>query len=192
MFTRHSEAKRPEPLTSEAEAASPPAEGNPTFFRPVPPFQWHKKWSGTSWTWGPTSGDRGWSVEEMEEADAWHGRARGDIEGIWSMRLGGGVLVQVPKVIVGGQPELFRLAWLPEEGRLSRIEAGVTALGEVDDVEDDGAVRFAPPQLTSLRTDVFKMAGELEGVSKMEFLRNLGAEKDELGPDLTEEDTAFA
>ena len=67
------EAVRPTPPTGETEAKDPPTKGNPTFFRPVPPFNWHKKWAGTSWTWGPTTGDRGWMIEDMEETDAWHG-----------------------------------------------------------------------------------------------------------------------
>ena len=67
------EAIRPTPPTKESEANDPPTKGNPTFFRPVPPFNWHKKWAGTSWTWGPTTGNRGWMIDDMEETDAWHG-----------------------------------------------------------------------------------------------------------------------
>jgi hypothetical protein len=37
--------------TAEEEQLSPPSPGNPRFFRPIPPFKWHAKWSGTSWTW---------------------------------------------------------------------------------------------------------------------------------------------
>lgn len=37
------------PPTAEEEQSAPP--GNPRFFRPVPPFKWHAKWAGTSWTW---------------------------------------------------------------------------------------------------------------------------------------------
>lgn len=37
------------PPTAEEEQDSP--AGNPRFFRPVPPFKWHAKWAGTSWTW---------------------------------------------------------------------------------------------------------------------------------------------
>jgi hypothetical protein len=38
------EARRATAPTAETEEASPPTEGNPVFFRPVPPFDWHKKW----------------------------------------------------------------------------------------------------------------------------------------------------
>lgn len=55
------------PPSAEEEKDNPPVPGNPRFFRPVPPFNWHKKWSGTSWTWGQQTGDRGWSIEEMDE-----------------------------------------------------------------------------------------------------------------------------
>lgn len=55
------------PPSREEEEASPPTPGNPRFFRPVPPFNWHAKWAGTSWTWGPQTGDRGWQMEEMDE-----------------------------------------------------------------------------------------------------------------------------
>lgn len=66
------EALRSTAPTAATEAANPPSEGNPVFFRPVPPFKWYNKWGGTSWTWGPSAGNRGWSIEEMEESDAWY------------------------------------------------------------------------------------------------------------------------
>jgi len=174
------EAKRPSAPTPDSEGASPPPAGDPTFFRPVPPFAWHKKWSGTSWTWGPQTGDQGWAITDMEEGDAWHGRPRGDVDSVWSMRLGGGVLVQAPKLLAPGRSELFRLAWMPEEGRLSRIEGSVVAMGEEED--GDGTVRYAPPVLGSLRCDTLEMTGELEGTSKLEFLKTLDNEKAELRP----------
>lgn len=62
------EALRSSPPSFESEEANPPKDNNPTFFRPVSPFMWHKVWGGTSWTWGPTTGNRGWSIEEMEES----------------------------------------------------------------------------------------------------------------------------
>jgi hypothetical protein len=37
------------PPTAEEERSAP--AGTPLFFRPVPPFKWHAKWAGTSWTW---------------------------------------------------------------------------------------------------------------------------------------------
>ena len=68
------EADRDEvPNRLQEQFPNTPEKGNPKFFRPVPPFAWHKKWGGTSWTWGPQSGDKGWMIEDMEEGDAWHG-----------------------------------------------------------------------------------------------------------------------
>ncbi|KAI2498471.1 protein of unknown function (DUF3598) [Fragilaria crotonensis] len=81
------EALRDEPPTMETEAANPPALGNPILYRGVPPFKWHKQWAGTSWTWGPQTGNRGWKIDQMEEADAWHGRATGDGPNVWNLRL---------------------------------------------------------------------------------------------------------
>jgi len=169
------------PPSAADEKAHPPAVGNPVFFRPVPPYRWHAKWSGTSWTWGPQTGDRGWSIEEMEEADAWHGRPAGDVAGTWSLRLPGGVLIQCPRVVVGGAAGICRLAWLPEDdgvagtagdgyrAKLLRVEASVTALEPVVSEEDDDMmVGFHPPSLGSLRTDILEKTGELEGASLTE------------------------
>lgn len=166
------------PPTFDEEKESPPPPGNPRFFRPVPPFNWHAKWSGTSWTWGPQTGDRGWSIEEMDEADSWHGRPMGDATGTWSLRLPGGVLIQCPRVIVGGMAGLCRLAWMPEDdgvigtmedgnrAKLLRIEASVSALEPViSDDDDEMMVGFYPPSLGSLRTDMMEKVGELEGAS---------------------------
>jgi len=166
------------PPTPQEEERHPPKPGNPQFFRGVPPFKWHAKWAGTSWTWGPTTGDRGWSVEELDEADSWHGRARGDVGNVWSLRLGGGVLIQCPSVIVGGESGLCRLAWLPEEEgepgtasdgnqpKLLRIEANVMALEPVVSEDDDELmVAFHPPSLGSLRCDALSKTGELENAS---------------------------
>jgi len=166
------------PPSAEEERASPPPPGNPRFFRPVPPFRWHAKWSGTSWTWGPQTGDRGWSIEEVDEADAWHGRPMGDATGTWSLRLGGGVLIQCPRVIAGGSAGLCRLAWLAEDdgeagtledgntAKLLRVEASVNALEPIiSDDDEDMMVGFYPPSLGSLRTDVLEKVGELEGQS---------------------------
>lgn len=68
------EALRSGPPTASAEEADPPKPGNPKFFRGVPPFHWHKRWAGTSWTWGPTTGDRGWSITEMGECGNWRSK----------------------------------------------------------------------------------------------------------------------
>eukprot|EP00571_Detonula_confervacea_P007539 CAMPEP_0172317860 /NCGR_PEP_ID=MMETSP1058-20130122/33076_1 /TAXON_ID=83371 /ORGANISM="Detonula confervacea, Strain CCMP 353" /LENGTH=480 /DNA_ID=CAMNT_0013032537 /DNA_START=1 /DNA_END=1443 /DNA_ORIENTATION=+ len=166
------------PPSADEEKSSPPAPGNPRFFRPVPPFNWHAKWAGTSWTWGPQTGDRGWSIQEMDDADSWHGRPTGDAEGTWSLRLPGGVLIQCPRVIVGGMSGICRLAWMPEDdgevgteadgnkAKLLRIEASVMALEPIiSDNDDEMMVGFHPPSLGSLRTDLLEKEGELEGAS---------------------------
>jgi hypothetical protein len=165
------------PPSAVEEQASPHTPGNPRFFRPVPPFKWHAKWAGTSWTWGPQTGDRGWSIQEIDEADSWHGR-QGDAAGVWSLRLPGGVLIQCPRVIVGGTSGICRLAWMPEDdgevgtledgnrAKLLRIEASVLALEPIISEEDDNMmVGFYPPTLGSLRTDILEKVGELEGAS---------------------------
>lgn len=164
------------PPSAEEEREDPPTPGNPVFFRPIPPFKWHAKWAGTSWTWGPQTGDRGWQIEEVDEADSWHGRPAGDAPGTWSMRLPGGVLLQCPKLVVGGQAGICRLAWLPEDdgepgsasdgnrAKLLRVEASVSALEPIiSDDDEDMMVGFYPPSLGSLRTDVLEKVGELEG-----------------------------
>ena len=164
------------PPSFDEDKENPPLPGNPRFFRPIPPFNWHAKWEGTSWTWGPQTGDRGWAIEQMDDADSWHGRPMGDATGTWSLRLPGGVLIQCPRVIVGGMAGLCRLAWLPEDdgepgtpedgnkAKLLRIEASVTALEPIPSEEDDNLmVGFYPPTLGSVRSDFMEKAGELEG-----------------------------
>ena len=166
------------PPSAEEEKESPPTPGNPKFFRPIPPFFWHAKWAGTSWTWGPQTGDRGWAIQEMDEADSWHGRPTGDATGTWSLRLPGGVLIQCPRVIVGGVAGICRLAWLPEDegmpgtvndgstAKLLRIEASVSAFEPViSDDDENMMVGYYPPSLGSLRTDILEKEGELEGAS---------------------------
>jgi hypothetical protein len=156
------EALRPTAPTADIEAKNPPTTGNPTFFRPVPPFNWHKKWSGTSWTWGAQAGNRGWSIEEMEETDAWHGIT--PVES-WNLKLPGGVFVQAPHVVTDSSTALCRLAWLPDDETLLRVEAGVAALQPMV-VEDETMVGFEPPSLTSLRCDMMVKIGELENESR--------------------------
>lgn len=146
--------------TQETEAADPPAPGNPTFYRPVPPFDWHKKWAGTSWTWGPDAGNRGWSLQELEEGDDWHGSAPVEV---WNLRLPGGFFVQTPRVITGNAAALCRMAWLPDSDTLLRLEAGVLALQPML-LDDDTLAGFEPPTLASLRCDVLQKVGDLEGV----------------------------
>ena len=155
------EATRSTAPTPETEAADPPKEGHPIFFRPVPPFNWHKKWSGTSWTWGPSTGNRGWSLDEMEETDAWHGIT--PVES-WNLRLGS-IHLQCPRIITDANPGLCRLAWLPTDEVLLRVEAGVQALVPMV-TDDDMMVGFEPPSLISLRCDTMKKVGELENASR--------------------------
>jgi hypothetical protein len=178
MSDDSTEGKFKGPPNADEEKDSPPAPGNPRFFRPVPPFAWHNKWAGTSWTWGPQSGDRGWAIQEMDEADSWHGRPMGDTTSVWSLRLPGGVMIQCPRVIIGGVAGLCRLAWLPEDegevgtvddgnkAKLLRVEASVMALEPIiSDDDDDMMVGFYPPSLGSLRCDVLEKVGELEGAT---------------------------
>lgn len=165
---------------------------NNAFMKPVPPFTWHKKWSGTAWTWGQQTGDRGWSIEELEEVDAWHGRPTGDTADTWNLRLPGGILLQCPRVINSGIAGLCKLAWLPEtseenggsgiDSKLLRIEASVMALEPIIDEEEEVMLGFYPPELASLRCDTFAKIGELEDTSMLEKLRNSG-ELDDMNAD---------
>ncbi|KAG7342612.1 hypothetical protein IV203_017857 [Nitzschia inconspicua] len=158
------EALRDTAPTADVEREDPPQPGNPIFFRPVPPFHWHKKWSGTSWTWGPQTGNRGWSIDEIEETDAWHGITPVEC---WNLRLGS-IHMQAPKVITPDSVGICRLAWLPDDDTLLRVEAGVSALQQplplADDDDDDNndMIGFEPPRLTSLRCDMLQKTGELD------------------------------
>jgi len=156
------EANRPTAPTFESEEKEAPKKGNPTFFRPVPPFNWHKKWSGTSWTWGPQTGNRGWAVEELDETDSWHGITPVEC---WNLRLPGGIHVQAPRIISDATVGICRLAWLPDDETLLRVEAGVSALQPMA-MEDEMMVGFEPPSLTSLRCDMLEKAGELENAPR--------------------------
>ena len=174
------------PPSRESEQKNPPKRGDPNFFRGVPPFQWHKKWAGSSWTWGLQTGDRGWAIEDLDEADAWHGRPTGDTSDTWAMRLPGGILLQCPRVITSGRAGLCRLAWLPEDdapvgsehdgdtAKLLRVEASVIALEPVIDEENDVMLGFYPPELGSLRCDVLEKYGELDNASMMDKLKSMG------------------
>jgi Domain of unknown function (DUF3598) len=155
------EALRSTAPTPETEGKNPPTEGNPIFFRQVSPFSWHKKWSGTSWTWGPQAGNRGWEISEMEETDSWHGIT--PVEQ-WNLRMGP-IHVQCPRVITDANVGICRLAWLPDDETLLRVEAGAQALQPMI-VDDDMMVGFEPPTLSSLRCDMMKKIGDLENVPK--------------------------
>lgn len=145
----------------------------------------HKKWAGTAWTWGEQTGDRGWSVTDLEETDAWHGRPTGDTPDTWSLRLNaGGILLQCPRIITSGFAGICRVAWLPDksednggngiDSKLLRMEASVLALEPIIDEEQDVMLGFFPPTLGSLRCDTFSKMGELENASMLEKLRNSG------------------
>jgi len=168
------EANRPTAPTVETEAKEPPNEGDPVFFRPVPPFNWHKKWKGTSWTWGPQSGNRGWAVDELDETDSWQGITPVEC---WNLRLPGGIHVQAPRIITDATVGICRLAWLPSDEKLLRVEAGVSALQPMT-IEDDMMVGFEPPSLTSLRCDMFEKAGELENAPRPSQDWNTGGEEE--------------
>jgi len=127
--------------------------------RPIPPFSWHKIWGGTSWTWGPQSGNRGWALEEVEDGDDWHGNAPPNV---WNLRLPGGYFIQVPRVITDVGVGLCRLAWLPDDDTLLRVEAGVSVL-QPQVNEEGNMIGFEPPSLVSLRSDVLDKRGDLEG-----------------------------
>lgn len=149
----------------EASLSQVPMPGtgqHPIFDRSVPPFDWHKMWSGTSWTWGPEAGDRGWGLPELEiGVDDWHGCA--PVEA-WNLRLAGGIFIQLPRVITGDVIERCRLAWMPNADTLLRFEAGVMALQPILSMDSDSMVGFEPPTLASLRCDVLENNGDLEGV----------------------------
>lgn len=159
------------------------------FVRPVPPYQWFKKWSGISTTWGEKRGEEQWQIDVMEEADSWHGRPTGDTLNVWSMRLPGGVLLQCPRFIpsslltnedredndksflLSATVEPMRLAWLPNDNTLLRVEASVLAMDQAMVNPDGEMIGFLPPRLAFLRTDVMENVGELEGISLLERQR---------------------
>lgn len=188
------EALRPVAPSQESEQSydhsQAAVESSPVlFFRPVPPYKWYKKWSGNSTTWGELRGEEEWHVEEMEEADAWHGRPTGDTLNVWSMRLPGGILIQCPRFIastvndddtpslrLSAAAEPMRLAWLPNDDTLLRLEASVFAMDQamVDDTDGE-IIGFLPPRLAFLRTDQMVNVGELVGTSLLERQQQLDA-----------------
>eukprot|EP00548_Thalassiothrix_antarctica_P005129 CAMPEP_0194137612 /NCGR_PEP_ID=MMETSP0152-20130528/7487_1 /TAXON_ID=1049557 /ORGANISM="Thalassiothrix antarctica, Strain L6-D1" /LENGTH=392 /DNA_ID=CAMNT_0038834711 /DNA_START=15 /DNA_END=1193 /DNA_ORIENTATION=- len=175
------EALRDEPPTFESETATPPTDGNPTFSRGVPPFTWHKEWAGTSWTWGPQAGNKGWQMDRMEEADAWHGRPTGDGPNVWNLRLPGGILLHCPRVVSNDEAGIFRLAWMPTEETLVRMEVSIMALQPMI-MEDETLVGFYPPSLGSLRCDTMTKIGDLPDLPRF-----IDQEKDTILPKSEEE-----
>ena len=175
------EALRDSPPTAKQEANNPPTEGNPIFHRPVPPPDWHKKWSGTSWTWGPEAGNRGWSLEELEQDDAWQANMPPEL---WNIRLPGGLFLQTPRVIAGAQTGMLRMAWMPRPENLLRLEVGVLVLQPVALPDDgDNVEILAPPSLVSYRCDVLQKVGDLDGMpSFVEQMRQEELEKQQKIP----------
>lgn len=180
-----------------ADSNATDSSNSALFVRPVPPYQWFKKWSGSSTTWGEKRGEEQWQIDVMEEADSWHGRPTGDTLNVWSMRLPGGVLLQCPRFIpssllanedsedndtsflLSAAVEPMRLAWLPSDNTLLRVEASVLAMDQTMVNPDGEIIGFLPPRLAFLRTDVMENAGELEGISLLERQRLLSVEKSE-------------
>lgn len=178
---------------TEADGKVPYISGkSASFFRPVPPFEWFAKWSGSSWTYGPQMGDKGWSILDMEEADAWHGRPTGDNDNVWNLRLPGGILVQCPRIVYSGEIGLMRLAWMPEgkneenDGALLRLEAGVSALEPIISPDnEEEMIGFYPPGLSSLRCDTLTKSGELENVSLLERERKMKQKEQQEEPEVS-------
>jgi len=161
------EALREQAPTPQGEQAAPPEDGNPSFWRPVTPFTWHARWGGTTITRGKSQGVQAWEVQELEEVDAWHGRPRGDDPNVWTLRLPGGILIQVPTLVRAGEIETFRVAWLPENAKLRRIEARVVALQSSEELAD-GSVRILPPSLVFSQADDFDRLGALPDVGQLD------------------------
>mmetsp|Transcript_36934 Transcript_36934/g.90907 ORF Transcript_36934/g.90907 Transcript_36934/m.90907 type:complete len:432 (+) Transcript_36934:72-1367(+) len=151
------------PPTPASEQSEPPPGGDPVFWRGVSPFKWHAVWGGHSWTFGQENGHLLWDVPELEEADAWHGRPRGDAKDVWTLKLAGGLLLQCPVVVRGGEVETFRLAWLPSDQILRRAEARIAAL-EQQASDDDGMITLSPPRLIFGRVDALERRGDLPDV----------------------------
>jgi len=161
------------------------------FFRPVPPFNWHKVWSGTSWTWGPSSGNRGWAIENIEEGDDWHGNS--PVEQ-WNMRIPGGIFLQSPRMISPDATGLLRVAWMPNDQVLLRAEAGVLALQPMElmdeeKLEESTVFAFEPPSLASLRCDVLRKTGDLEGEPQFVKDQRGQVEEDAADPPFTSSDS---
>lgn len=158
------EAVRSSAPTAQIESTvDVPDEGCPIFYRAVPPFNWHKKWSGTSWTYGLQTGDRGWAVDILDETDSWHGITPVDC---WNLRLPGGIHLQAPLVITSNTVGICRVAWLPTDDVLLRVEGGISALQPMvlEEDDDNEMIGFYPPNLTSMRCDMLKRSGELVDV----------------------------
>mmetsp|Transcript_37536 Transcript_37536/g.91059 ORF Transcript_37536/g.91059 Transcript_37536/m.91059 type:complete len:201 (-) Transcript_37536:5453-6055(-) len=137
----------------------------------------------TAWTWGKQKGNQGWAVEEMEDEDAWQGVTPVDS---WNLRMGS-IHVQCPSVTTDAATGICRLAWLPDDETLLRVEAGVTVLQPL--IEDDAMVGFELPSLTSLRCDMMKKTGELD--REKEFVPSRDLNKDD-GTNSGEQETKIA
>ena len=77
----------------------------------------------------------------------------------------GSIHVQTPKVITPDSVAICRLAWLPDDETLLRVEAGVSALQPLM-LDDDSMIGFEPPSLSSMRCDMMKKTGELDNAER--------------------------
>lgn len=170
------EVLRETPTTYQSEQSSDNNIGSDSnsisFYRSIPPYKWHKKWSGTSWTWGIQAGNRGWKIDELDanSDDAWHGISP---PSLWNLRIPGGIYIQCPRVITQSlltsteydttesTSALFRFAWLPNDETLLRLEVGIVASKPLIDNDGD-MIGFQPPKLISYRCDMLNNGGELE------------------------------
>mmetsp|Transcript_18169 Transcript_18169/g.25201 ORF Transcript_18169/g.25201 Transcript_18169/m.25201 type:complete len:390 (-) Transcript_18169:1930-3099(-) len=159
------EAIRASPPTVETEAKDPPSEGNAAFFRPVPPLFWHKMWGGKSCTWDIDNGHKSDLIPQLQEVDAWHENPRRNDGNIWSMRLLGGILLQSPRNIGVGEQPTSRLAWIPVDDVLLRVEATISALCEPN---QGGTSMLNKTPLHRIKCDVFEEIGE----AKMQVIEN--------------------
>ena len=94
--------------------------GPPVFWRGVPPFKWAEEggevYEGTTHKWVPGEGLTS-EPKSLNEADErWHERFQ--VEGVWHLRLGGGILIQCPTRIFANLDEV----------RYVRRETGETGL----------------------------------------------------------------
>ena len=76
--------------------------------------------------------------------------------------------MQSPRMITPDATGLLRVAWMPNDEVLLRAEAGVLALqpmelSEDEDIDESTVFAFEPPSLASLRCDVLRKTGDLEG-----------------------------
>ena len=124
-------------------------EINPhTYWHPATPFDWRKKWLGTT-TVSTKTDSRTINTEFSVEEEYWHNVRSGDADYTLAQ---GNLLIQAPTIILPGRTALpFRVAWLPTENTLLRAEvlAALLTPDESNDTEDI----FLPPRLLTLQVD---------------------------------------